>query len=148
MIIEFLPMSMAEDLHRLIFTGLLHQTDTGEAETGEEVMVLHEDLGDLNQVVEGLLHLGAPHTVGHPGPGVVDLELQVVTGAGIELLLKYVKSEEINKGIVPHSLLITCLPLMVIELATSKVENVLTRPLSMPRRYNKLGIGTISWWQD
>ena len=85
MIIEFLPMSMAEeDLHRLIFTGLLHQTDTGEAETGEEVMVLHEDLGDLNQVEGGLLHLGALHTVGHPGPGVVDLELQVVTGAGIE----------------------------------------------------------------
>ena len=137
MIIEFLPMSTAEDLHRLIFTGLLHQTDTGEAETGEGVMDLHEDLGDLNQVA-GLLHLGAPHTVGHPGPGVVGLELQVVTGAGIELLLKYVKSEEINKGIVPHSLLITCLPLMVIELATSKVENVLTRPLSMPRRYLKL----------
>ena len=138
MIIEFLPMSMVEDLHLLIFTGLLHQTDTGEAETGEEVMDLHEDLGDLNQVAGGLLHLGALHTVGHPGPGVVDLELQVVTGAGIELLLKYVKSEEINKGIVPHSLLITCLPLMVIELTTSKVENVLTRPLSMPRRYLKL----------
>ena len=107
MIIEFLLMSMAEDLHLLIFTGLLHQTDTGEAETGEEVMDLHEDLGDLNQVAGGLLHLGALHTVGHPGPGVVDLELQVVTGAGIEALLKYVKSEEINKGIVPHSLLIT-----------------------------------------
>jgi len=116
MIIEVLPMSMAEDLHRLIFTGLLHQTDTGEAETGEEVMDLHEDLGDLNQVAGGLLHLGAPHTVGHPGPGVV--ELQVVTGAGIELLPKFVKSEEINKGIVPHFLSITCLHLLDIELDT------------------------------
>ena len=91
MIIEFLPMSMAEVLHRMIFIGLLHQTDTEEAETGEEVMVLHEDLGDLNQVAGGLLHLGALHTVGHPGPGVVDLELQVATGTGIKLLLKFVR---------------------------------------------------------
>lgn len=93
MIIEFLPMSMAEVLHRMIFIGLLHQTDTEEAETGEEDMDLHEDRGDLNQVVGVLLPPGALHTVGHPGPGVV-LELQVVIGVGIELLLKSVKAEE------------------------------------------------------
>ena len=94
--IEFLPMSMAEALHSLIFTGLLHQTVTGEAEKEEEVMGLHGDHGVLNQVAGDLLHLGAPHTAGHPGLGVADLELQVVTGAAIKLL-KIVKSEEINK---------------------------------------------------
>ena len=94
--IEFLPMSMAEALHRPIFTGLLHPTVTGEAEKGEEVMGLRGVRGVLNRVVGDLLHLGAPHTAGHLGPGVADLELQVVTGAAIRLV-KIVKSEEINK---------------------------------------------------
>ena len=92
MITEFLPMNMAEALHHMISTGLLHQMDTGETETGEvEVMDLPEDLGVLNQVEGVLLHLGAPHTAGHPGPEVVDLELQVATGTGIKLLLKFVR---------------------------------------------------------
>ena len=100
--IEFLPMSMAEALHSLIFTGLLHQTVTGEAEKEEEVMGLHGDHGVLNQVAGDLLHLGVPHTVGHLGPGEEDLELQVVTGVAIELL-ENVKSEESNKlkGLCP-----------------------------------------------
>lgn len=98
MITEFLPMIMAGALHRLISTGQLHQTDTGEAETGEEgVMALLGDHGVLNQVEGVLLHPGVPHTVGHPGRGVADLELQVVTGIGIKML-RFVKPEEINKS--------------------------------------------------
>ena len=93
---EFLPMNIAEVLHRLTFTGQHHQMGTGEAEKGEEVMGLNVDHGVLNQGVGDLLHLGVPHTVGHLGPGGEDLELQVVTGVATELL-ENVKSEESNK---------------------------------------------------
>ena len=94
--IEFLPMNIAEVLHRLTFTDQHHQTGTGEAGRGEEVMGLNVDHGVLNQGVWDLLHLGVPHTVGHLGPGEEDLELQVVTGVATELL-ENVKSEESNK---------------------------------------------------
>ena len=55
MITEFLPMNMAEALHHMISTGLLHQMDTGETETGEvEVMDLKSTPWEYQKWTQGV----------------------------------------------------------------------------------------------